>query len=853
MTYTLAIAMGLGEAVLSREAHQQSEAIYAGRAEVGRLMGARRDYGRGPLPTFLGEFDLAHRAGAPVGLLLLQEEAPGGERGPLAASLAPFCGEATVVATAPGLIPWTPILDAIHRMSGVDPLRPDVDDIRFLLLGCHTEQQVLAMALFLRTILGHAHVAVCPHLVGSATSEAHLAVLRHHLPLAGVDVMLDLCATAEFAGITREPLARFGRQACTLEPDVVRGELSASSQRILQLLCLHWTRAHLRPLAGGFSGSLLMLAEGWKGDARTEPMVIKVDRYPQMRREIDGYHLVKDFLGKHVPTFDYPVLQDGFLGVGMELAAMEGAPTSLQDGFEAAESEEGLERYLRRLNKALELIGGRLHSNTRSTEWISPYRAFHLHTDLQQQWLAENFAAISQHWAGERDTPLPVNLPTLSSLLRLLAGNEDGIESDLCLVHGDLNLKNIICDEGDNVWFIDWTHSGRLPVELDYAKLENDVKFVMSKQFDLDDLPRLRRLENYLLSQPLPAEAEQLPEELRFARWDLRFRKILVSIRRIRQTCFALKQAESWLMYRAALLKYALHTLSFDQRRGRGECDLPQLVHALHSADELLNDLVVDDFQLKIRGERPPSYPPRQRVSLDQGPWTVECAEYDPPYHVEPNVLANDWTCAPGGWADPEDVGRAFPEGHTSNVARDALGRPLHPFGRTGIAGRGALGRWGANLSVVAIVTRPAPEGSGLEILLGTLADSEALLPPQGFIRPREEPSHACLRVLTFQTGWAPDQQCTSLSEGYSYDPRRTDHAWVVLHTQHLHLVDGDGPPLFQPGGIFESVSWWPLEPKTINRIPAAPARPVRESIRALETAGTLPSGRAAAILTATG
>ena len=578
-----------------------------------------------------------------------------------------------------------------------------------------------------------------------------------------------------------------------------------------------------------------MLASGWKGDARTEPMVIKVDRYSQMRREIDGYHQVKDLLGKHVPTFDYPVRRDGWLGVGMELAAMEGSPASLQDCFEAAEDETGLARYLRRLDKALELIAGRLYRNTRRTGWISPYRAFHLHSDLQQEWLAENYAAIERYWIQDVGTPLPVDPAMLAALLRLLARNEDGVEADLCLVHGDLNFQNILCDEGDNIWFIDWTHCGRLPLELDFAKLENDVKFVMSKQFALEDLPRMKRLEDYLLVQPLPADPEQLPEALRFARWDLRFRKILLSVRRIRQTCFALKQSESWLLYRAALLKYALHSLSFDRRRERGECDLPQLLLALHSTDALLNDLVVDDFQLKIRGERPPAYPPRSRIPLDLAPWAIPCPEYDPPYYVAPEVLANDRTRVTGGWADPETCDS----------------RPLHPFGRTGIAGRGALGRWGANPSVVALLTRSGLGGH--EILLGARADSDALAPPAGFVRPGEDHEAALARVLLDETGWRPEAPSRLLAEGYSYDSRQTDHAWVVTQVRHLAVSGAESSPLLQPGGAFESLAWYPPDQNIVNRVPAGLARWVREAVLALEVGGAFSRTEATAVLAATG
>jgi hypothetical protein len=68
--------------------------------------------------------------------------------------------------------------------------------------------------------------------------------------------------------------------------------------------------------------------------------VLKIDQFGQMRREISGYHQVKDFFGKHVPTFSHPVSLGDSVGVAMEFAAMEGRPETLQESFERAEDEE---------------------------------------------------------------------------------------------------------------------------------------------------------------------------------------------------------------------------------------------------------------------------------------------------------------------------------------------------------------------------------------------------------------------------------------------------------------------------------------------------------------------------------
>jgi ADP-ribose pyrophosphatase len=853
VTTTVAIGVGLTDSVLGLEERYLGSANHVGRAVSERLLGAGRGYGQGILPAFVSELVGARRVGARVGVILLRGNGDGrsSRAESLIAPLAPYADCAEVVISAPGQIPWLSVTGAIQRLTGIDPKESGGrDDLRFLVFGCHTEQGVLATALFLRSVLGCTNVAVSPWLVGSAMAEAHTAVLRHHLPGAGVEVLLHPQEAQDFLGLGVKALAQAGCSACTLEPSDVREAIPDGARRMIELLCLRWSKAHLRLLGGGFSGSLLMLASGWRGEARTEPMVIKVDRRTQMRKEIEGYHLVKDLLGKHVPTFDWPVVLGDSLAVGMDLAAMEGPPESLQDLFENIDTDAALEHFLRRLTKALTVLSDRLYRNTLRNDWVSPYRVFHLHTDLQRQWLAENVKAIRLYWTADTGTPLPVDEELVSALLGMVARNQDGVEGEVCLVHGDLNFRNIIADEAGNVWFIDWTHCGRMPVELDFAKMENDVKFVMSKQFELSDLPRLRRLEAYLLAQPVPPAIELLPEELRFVRWDLRFRRIYLALRCLREACLALKGSGSWLAYRAALLKYALHTLSFDKRRGRGECDLPQLMFALHSVEALLNDLVLDDFQLKIRGERPASYPPRQRVSIDAAPWSVDCADYDPPYYVSAEVLANDSTRVPGGWADPEDFALMADLEGAHRGLRDAAGRALHPLGRTGIAGRGELGCWGPNHLVSVLVTRNGGE-CGCDILLGTCEGSDALEPPLSFVRA---PELGCAALLVEkETGWRPGMPPVVLSQGYAYDPRRTDHAWIVTSASHLHIGADPGPDILRPAGRFATVGWFPLSAETVNRMRGPLASQARDVVRALHDSGEMSGAVASAVLTATG
>ncbi len=864
--FTLIIADGLTKQVLSPESRFQDDPLNVGASESARLLGTGKERGRGPLPAFLRRVSEAQHSGAAMAVIVLAdadeagtEDSPAAEAGvsALVEPVAEIAGDACVITTAAGVIPWQELSRQATRLAGLEgPLLPTADNqLRFLVAGCETDKRILGIAGYLRNVLGFTDVAVCSHLVGSRTREAHFATLRHFLPGAGVKVFLDLSEAERFVGLDSGQAAYPDQRPPAISPADAANALQGQQRSIVELLCMHWSRVELRPLAGGYSGSLLFLAHGFKGEARTEPMVMKIDGFAQMRKEIVGYHGVKDFLGKHVPTFGHPVTIADHTGVAMDLAAMEGSPETLQDAFEAADNEAGLNRFLLRLEKALTIISEKLHRNTSRRTWVAPYRAFGLQLDLQVEWLEENSGHITRYLAeAEAADDACVDAEQIGQILSVIAGNDDGVETEVCLSHGDLNFQNIICDQGDNIWFIDWTYSQQWPLELDFAKLECDVKFVMTKEFDVEDLARVRLFEEYLLSHRIPADAGSLPDKLKFAKWDLRFRKILASVRKIREACFRLKEGEDWLVYQTALLRYSLHTTSFDQRRGRGECDLPQLAHALYSVEGLVFALIADDFHLKIRGDRPAAYPPRQRISIDESLWAIPCPSYDPPYYVDPTVLAAAGNRA-SDWADPEDFLSIASELAERPAKRhDDHGRPLNPRGRTGIAGRGLLGSWGANASVAAIVTRKYADSDAIEILLGNEANSNELTLLKGFGRDGDSPTATLERVLEQESGWSAKLEAAhSVFEGYTYDPRQTDHAWVEVSACHVHAEGEATPSGLRPGGVLEEIRWLPLSDKTINSLPSNQAGFVRAAIKRLQELGHMVEADAEALLTKTG
>jgi ADP-ribose pyrophosphatase len=107
----------------------------------------------------------------------------------------------------------------------------------------------------------------------------------------------------------------------------------------------------------------------------------------------------------------------------------------------------------------------------------------------------------------------------------------------------------------------------------------------------------------------------------------------------------------------------------------------------------------------------------RAVVPDDKVAWTTPFEEYQPVEYTAPSVLAQPF------WADL-DFSKGLPEGVSPPKFNSVDGKvdrrsfegeytvtqggliPLNPLGRTGLKGRGLLGRWGPNHAADPIVSR---------------------------------------------------------------------------------------------------------------------------------------------------
>nr|XP_031836155.1 ADP-ribose pyrophosphatase, mitochondrial [Nomia melanderi] len=240
----------------------------------------------------------------------------------------------------------------------------------------------------------------------------------------------------------------------------------------------------------------------------------------------------------------------------------------------------------------------------------------------------------------------------------------------------------------------------------------------------------------------------------------------------------------------------------------------------------------------------------RFEVPDSKVPWNVEFLNYKPVKYTASVLVGKPW-------ADPEIGESSFEpkwnslDGHvnrksfTGNYIINEEGYPLNPIGRTGIIGRGLLGRWGPNHAADPIVTRWKRNISeALEInkcsnkpILQFVAiqrrDSGEWAIPGGMVDPGETISTTLKREFMEEAMNSMEKDKASREElerslkgffekgeeiytGYVDDPRNTDNAWMETVASNFHDKDGSilGQLTLIAGDDARNVKWMDIDSK---------------------------------------
>lgn len=206
----------------------------------------------------------------------------------------------------------------------------------------------------------------------------------------------------------------------------------------------------------------------------------------------------------------------------------------------------------------------------------------------------------------------------------------------------------------------------------------------------------------------------------------------------------------------------------------------------------LLYHQLLAEYQLhqKSRKQKHALYPNRFSVPDEKVLWDVIYPEYFPAEYNAPIVLDEKTP-----WADPQEIDKVTHlfTSFLGYVQFNNKGIPLNPIGRTGICGRGVLGKWGANFAVDAIITT-TDASNNLLVLAITRKDTGETAFPGGMVDEGEDVFKTRNRELAEELSVNEVDLAQALyeeivSEGYVDDPRNTDNAWLETTAIHTHLA----------------------------------------------------------------
>lgn len=457
------------------------------------------------------------------------------------------------------------------------------EEIAVGVIGVWTDAKVSFLLYDLRTRLRAKRLATCSALTASRSIDAHFRALESLKGILGVEVFHSPGSLLEWlvpgwADAAPAP----GRTALEFSspmavPDWWTPDEVGERDRLLAELGSPAPRLELHPLGGGFSGAQVFIARRGGEPAR----ILKVGRRDDIACERFGNERIGRVLGDVVPRL--LAYREGPRLAGMQLELAESAepratrPATFKQLYEADASTETTELLEAALEEVMDRVLGRLYRTAEkdNADLLETYGftdrlgrpQFAAHVAGRAEEIARaNGLGTARRLLEESEIPAPWLGPA-ELYGAWLPGRSLTREVYPSLVHGDLNLANILvtCLPGEprpaRVWIIDFARLGRLPSLTDFAKVENDLAYILLPVREPEELRRAQKLQEARIASPaLEVDLTPLaatPEEARHAR-------LVGTLRRIAARIDP-RGAAALADYRVALLRYAAHTLGFDE------------------------------------------------------------------------------------------------------------------------------------------------------------------------------------------------------------------------------------------------------------------------------------------------
>jgi protein-tyrosine phosphatase/nicotinamidase-related amidase len=450
-------------------------------------------------------------------------------------------------------------LERIRDAHGGEPLRVGV-------IGVWTEAKVSFLLYDLKTRLGIDELATCTALTASASRAQHFNALSQLEKILGVHCFESL---AEFVDWLRPGAALdLPEDPLGFAPHITGSDAGADLQGEDRAIVAHLfrdsTEVDLERLSGGYSGATVWRAMGQDAIGHHQaPAVVKLGPNRTIAQERVAFERIEEVLGNSAPRVRGFVDLGDRAGLRYSYAAMgQGRVRTLQSMFAADVTTSHL---IAVVWAAFEEALGPLYEAARY-ERMPLFEQYQFSSALAAS-VRANVAALTPD-SGRHVLAFPggLELPNVCEFYEDFLTKPTLPASDyhyVSYVHGDLNAANILVDGHDNVWVIDFSHAGPGHVLKDLAKFENDLLYVLTPIGDDSELLEALAITGAVrtiadLNAPLPDRPAEVRSPHLVRAWEM-----LAVVRQIvGRLCH---EDRNPLQLQVALLRYAVHTLSFPE------------------------------------------------------------------------------------------------------------------------------------------------------------------------------------------------------------------------------------------------------------------------------------------------
>jgi anti-anti-sigma factor len=341
--------------------------------------------------------------------------------------------------------------------------------------------------------------------------------------------------------------------------------MEAEWLNIIRRLYADCSSVILTQLTGGYMAKTFQVASYDGNGRRLLPTVLKISTRELIRREEEAHRAC-------VQRF---ILNNSTMLMG---TASEGAWSALRYNFLGVTGADGglrwlLDYYRKRSTGDVVATFDRLYTRILKPWYGQPrWEPVHLYDDHSPLRLFPNVCAEAERQFGispEQETmPCPelgIDLPNPFRFLQYEYPKR-AAQSRLWYLginHGDLNLRNVLVDELDNLYVIDFSETRVRNIVSDFARMETVLKFQIVPLETEDDLARMVEFEQGLAE---PGSLEELPPNRYRGRHAAEVDKAYAVICRMRRHANTVTLFETDILpYWLAALEWTYSVVCYDE------------------------------------------------------------------------------------------------------------------------------------------------------------------------------------------------------------------------------------------------------------------------------------------------